>query len=36
MERVTFQASGVAENVFGAPPFLPMPDCCDTNVILSS
>ena len=25
MERVLFQASGVAENFFGAPPFLPIP-----------
>ena len=25
MERVLFQASGVAENFFGAPPFLPFP-----------
>jgi len=33
MERVLFQA-GVAEN-FGAPPFLPIPTCCDTSVILS-
>jgi hypothetical protein len=33
MERVTFQASGVAGNVFGA--FLPIRNCCDTTVILS-
>jgi hypothetical protein len=33
MEQVTFQASGVAENVFGA--FLPIRNCWDTTVILS-